>query len=143
VINPTVAASGGKIVKLTGDGFLAEFSTVLDAVNCAVELQQGFAAGGLEFRIGVNLGDVIDDGEDIHGEGVNIAARLEALAEAGGISISGSVYEQVRNRVEHRFEDFGEHLVKHVSAPVRVWRWAGAPQSAALTDASNLIHVNM
>ena len=135
VINPTVAASGGKIVKLTGDGFLAEFSTVLDAVNCAVELQQGFAAGGLEFRIGVNLGDVIDDGEDIHGEGVNIAARLEALAEAGGISISGSVYEQVRNRVEHRFEDFGEHLVKHVSAPVRVWRWAGAPQSAALTDA--------
>jgi len=136
VINPTVANHSGKIVKLTGDGFLAEFSTVLDAVNCAVDLQRGLGSSELEFRIGVNLGDVIDDGEDIHGEGVNIAARIEALAEAGGISISGSVYEQVRNRVEHRFEDFGDHSVKHVSAPVRVWRWpAAAPQRAVVAGA--------
>jgi TolB-like protein len=123
VINPAVASAAGKIVKLTGDGFLAEFPTVLGAVSCALELQQGLASSQLEFRIGVNLGDVIDDGEDIHGEGVNIAARLEALAEPGGICISGSVYEQVRNRIDPVFEDAGEHSVKHVSAPLRVWRW--------------------
>ena len=93
------------------------------AVSCALELQQQLAASELDFRIGVNLGDVIDDGEDIHGEGVNIAARLEALAEPGGICISGGVYEQVRNRIEPVFEDGGEHRVKHVTAPVRVWRW--------------------
>ena len=125
VINPAVTAAAGKVVKLTGDGFLAEFPTVLGAVNCALELQQRLAPSELDFRIGVNLGDVIDDGEDIHGEGVNIAARLEALAEPGGICISGGVYEQVRNRIDPVFEDAGEHSVKHVSAPVRVWRWSG------------------
>jgi adenylate cyclase len=136
VINPVVTNHSGKIVKLTGDGFLVEFSTVLDAVNCAVLLQQELAASELEFRIGVNLGDVIDDGEDIHGEGVNIAARIEALAEPRGICISGSVYEQIRNRVDHPFEDFGEHQVKHVSAPVRVWRWsAGGPASTPVPEA--------
>jgi adenylate cyclase len=124
VINPTVGACRGKIVKLTGDGFLVEFSTILDAVNCAVDLQRGLASSALDFRIGVNLGDVVDDGEDIHGEGVNIAARIEALADPGGISISGAVFEQVRNRVDHLFEDFGEHRLKHVTAPVKVWRWA-------------------
>jgi len=137
VINPVVAAHSGKIVKLTGDGFLVEFSTVLDAVNCSVLLQQGLESSELEFRIGVNLGDVIDDGEDIHGEGVNIAARIEALAEPRGICISGSVYEQIRNRVDHPFEDFGEHQVKHVSAPVRVWRWStGAAPAAPLAKAT-------
>jgi adenylate cyclase len=126
VINPTVAGHSGKIVKLTGDGFLVEFSTVLDAVNCAISLQRGLASSSLDFRMGINLGDVIDDGEDIHGEGVNIAARIEALASPGGIGISGSVYDQVRNRVDHRFEDYGEHQVKHVSTPVRVWHWSSA-----------------
>ena len=125
VIAPVVAAAMGKIVKLTGDGFLAEFPTVLGAVRCALELQRQLAPSELDFRIGVNLGDVIDDGEDIHGEGVNIAARLEALAEPGGICISGGVYEQVRNRIDPVFEDAGEHSVKHVSVPVRVWRWPG------------------
>jgi adenylate cyclase len=129
VINPTVAGHSGKIVKLTGDGFLVEFSTVLDAVNCAISMQRGLATNKLDFRMGINLGDVIDDGEDIHGEGVNIAARIEALASPGGIGISGSVYDQVRNRVEHRFEDYGEHQVKHVSAPVRVWRWSSDDRS--------------
>ena len=103
VINPSVADHSGKLVKLTGDGFLVEFSTVLDAVNCAVSMQQGLVPSELEFRMGINLGDVIDDGEDIHGEGVNIAARIEALASPGGISVSGSVYDQVRNRVDYRF----------------------------------------
>lgn len=129
VINPTVTGHSGKIVKLTGDGFLVEFSTVLDAVNCAIAMQRGLASNELDFRMGINLGDVIDDGEDIHGEGVNIAARIEALANPGGIGISGSVYDQVRNRVDHHFKDYGEHQVKHVSTPVRVWRWSSGERS--------------
>ena len=104
----------------------------LDAVNCAVTMQRGLTSSYLDFRIGINLGDITDDGEDIHGEGVNIAARIEALAEPGGISISGSVYDQIRNRVDHRFEDFGEHKVKHVSTPVRVWRWSSGEPSSTI-----------
>ena len=86
VIKPKVAEYSGKIVKLTGDGFLVEFPTVQDAVNCAIAMQQGLASGSLDFRMGVNLGDIVDDGEDIHGEGVNVAARLEGLAEPGASS---------------------------------------------------------
>jgi adenylate cyclase len=122
IIDPAVSEHSGRIVKHTGDGFLAEFSTVQDAVRCAITMQEGLPESLLDFRIGINLGDVIDDGEDIHGEGVNIAARIEALANPGGICISGGVYDQVRNRLDHRFEDLGEHEVKHVSAPVRVYR---------------------
>jgi adenylate cyclase len=122
VIEPAIAEYSGRIVKLTGDGFLAEFSVVQDAVLCAVRMQQRLLESSLDFRIGVNLGDIIDDGQDIHGEGVNIAARIEALAEEGGICISGGVYDQVRNRLNHTFEDMGAHEVKHVSAPVRVYR---------------------
>ena len=85
-------------------------------------MQEGLKASPLNFRMGVNLGDIVDDGKDIHGEGVNIAARIEGLAEPGGICISGDVYNQVRNRLTHRFEDLGEQSVKHVSAPVRVYR---------------------
>jgi adenylate cyclase len=121
VIEPIVADHAGRIVKLTGDGFLVEFPAVQDAVKCAIALQEGLAASTLDFRMGVNLGDIVDDGHDIHGEGVNIAARIEALADAGGISISGSVHEQVRNRIDAAYEDRGEHEVKHVSAPVRVY----------------------
>ena len=121
VIKPQVAAYAGKIVKLTGDGFLVEFPTVQDAVNCAIAMQSGLAPGSLKFRMGINLGDIVDDGEDIHGEGVNIAARIEALADEGGINISGDVYNQVRNRIDATFEDRGEQEVKNVSAPVRVY----------------------
>jgi len=122
IIDPSIAGHEGRIVKHTGDGFLAEFNTVQSAVECAVAMQDGLSASSLEFRMGVNLGDIFDDGEDIHGEGVNIAARIEALADAGGISISGGAYEQVRNRLDYHFEDTGEQNVKHVSAPVRVYR---------------------
>lgn len=121
IIDPTIADHAGRIVKHTGDGFLSEFSTVQDAVQCAVEMQQALAAGKLDFRMGIHLGDIIDDGEDIHGEGVNIAARIESLATPGGIFISASVHEQVRNRLDHPYEDMGEHEVKHFSAPVRVY----------------------
>jgi adenylate cyclase len=122
IIDPTISNHSGRIVKHTGDGFLVEFQTVQDAVMCAVAMQDELSASSLDFRMGISLGDIIDDGEDIHGEGVNIAARIEALAEAGGIYISGDVYNQVRNRVDQHFEDIGEHEVKHVSEPVRVYR---------------------
>ncbi len=130
IIDPAISHHSGRIVKHTGDGFLAEFSTVQDAVQCAISLQGGLASNALDFRMGVNLGDIIDDGEDIHGEGVNIAARIEALADAGGICVSGMVFDAVRNRIEAVFEDLGEQSVKHVSAPVRVYK-IGAPGDAA------------
>jgi len=121
VINPAVTERAGRIVKFTGDGFLAEFPSVEDAVGCAMEIQEELADSALAFRMGIHLGDVIDDGQDIHGEGVNIAARIEALAESNGISVSAAVYEQVRNRIDANFQNMGEHVVKHVSAPVRVF----------------------
>ncbi len=121
VIKPQIEADSGKIVKLTGDGFLVEFSAVQDAVNCAIAMQGGLSASSLEFRMGINLGDIVDDGEDIHGEGVNVAARLEGLAEPGGICISGETHALVRNRIDVPFEDLGEHTVKHVTHPVRVY----------------------
>ena len=127
VIKPQVAEYSGNIVKLTGDGFLVEFPTVQDAVKCAIAMQEGLAASSLDFRMGVNLGDIIDDGEDIHGEGVNVAARIEALADPGGISISGEAHTMVRNRVDAVYVDRGEHEVKNVSAPVRVYAIQLAP----------------
>ena len=125
IIDPAISEHSGRIVKHTGDGFLAEFPTVLDAVNCANGIQSAMTNSILDFRIGINLSDIIDDGEDIHGEGVNIAARIEALAEPGGICVSGGVYDQVRNRLDRPFEDTGEHQVKHVTRPIRVFRVLG------------------
>ncbi len=114
-----------------GDGMLAEFPSVVDAVRAAVETQQAVAEHNsdlpkdkwIEFRVGINLGDVVIDGDDIHGDGVNVAARLEGLAEPGGICISGKVYEEVRDRVDMPFEDRGEQEFKNINRPVRVWQW--------------------
>ena len=122
VIKPLVAEKSGRIIKFTGDGFLVEFFSVEDAVSCAIALQGQLGSSPLKFRMGLNVGDITDDGGDVHGEGVNIAARLEALAEPGGICISGDVHNQVRNRIVCSYEDMGEHQVKHVTAAVRVWR---------------------
>ena len=139
LIDPKLAKHKGRIVKLMGDGMLAEFASVVDAVRAAAETQQAVADRNadlpadkrIEFRVGVNLGDVVIDGDDIHGDGVNVAARLEALAEPGGICISGAVYDQVRDRTDLAFEDLGEQEVKNIDRPVRVWRWvAGAPPKA-------------
>ena len=121
IIDPAIATHHGRIVKLTGDGFLAEFAAVGDAVQCAVGLQAGLAASGLAFRMGVNLGDIVEEAGDIYGEGVNIAARLEGLAQPGGICVSASVYEQVKNRLEQNFEDLGLQQLKHVAEPLRVY----------------------
>ena len=131
IIKPRVGEKSGRIIKFTGDGFLVEFASVQDAVNCAISMQKELSSNSLNFRMGVNVGDITDDGGDVHGEGVNIAARLEALAEPGGICISGDVYNQVRNRIEAEFKDMGEKQVKHVSRPVRVYAIDVTEQTAS------------
>jgi class 3 adenylate cyclase len=130
LVEPKIKEYRGRTVKNTGDGFLAEFASVVDAVRCAVEVQRGMAernAGTppekrIEFRIGINLGDVIAEEEDIFGDGVNVAARLEGLAEPGGICVSRVVRDQVRDRLDYTFEDLGEQQVKNIARPVRVYR---------------------
>jgi len=120
----------GRVVDAPGDNVLAEFGSVVDALRCAVDIQKELKNRNvqlpenrrMEFRIGVNLGDVVEEGEKIFGDGVNIAARLESLAEAGGICISGSAHEQVENKVAVNFEYLGEHIVKNITRPVRVYR---------------------
>jgi TolB-like protein/class 3 adenylate cyclase len=130
LVNPEINGHRGRIVKNTGDGFLAEFASVVDAVRCALEVQRGMAERNkgsspeewIEFRIGINLGDVIAEENDIFGDGVNVAARLETLAEPGGICISRVVRDQVRDRIEITFDDLGEQQVKNIARPVRVYR---------------------
>ncbi len=140
VFDPVIAEHRGRVVKLMGDGALVEFASVVDAVACAVAIQKRMAGGGdnlpgdlrLELRIGVHLGDIIVEGDDIYGAGVNVAARLEGLAQPGGICLSGDVYRQVRGKVEVDFEDLGEREVKNLAEPLRVYGIAiGAPSSAA------------
>jgi class 3 adenylate cyclase/pimeloyl-ACP methyl ester carboxylesterase len=129
LIDPAIATHHGRIVKLMGDGALAEFASIVDAVECAAEMQRGMAVRNVEvakerrldFRIGVHLGDVIVEGEDIYGEGVNIAARLEGLAEAGGICISGQAFDQVETKIDLGYRDLGEQQVKNIVRPVRVY----------------------
>ena len=121
VLDPGVKRNSGRVIKLTGDGFIAEFPTVQSAVECAIELQLEIETNPLKFRMAVSVGDILDDGRDIHGEGVNIAARLEAIANPGGICVSGEVFNMVQNRVNESFVDLGAHKVKHVSSPVRVY----------------------
>lgn len=142
LIGPKMAQHHGRIVKLMGDGLLAEFASAVEAVRAAAELQQAMAERNaalpegqrIEFRIGVNLGDVVIDGDDIHGDGVNVAARLEGLAEPGGICVSAAIYDQVRDRIALRFEDMGSQPVKNIDRPVHVWRWV----HAGVASASNL-----
>ncbi len=132
LINPKIAEHQGRIVKTTGDGILIEFPSVVEAVRCAVEVQQGMnerntdvpSAQRIEFRVGINVGDIIIDGDDIYGDGVNVAARLEALAEPGSVWVSRAVRDQVRDRVTLGFEDMGEREVKNIARPVRVFRIA-------------------
>jgi len=129
LIDPKITEHHGRIVKTTGDGLLAEFPSVVDAVRCAAEVQRGMIdrepevpdERRIRLRIGINLGDVIAEGGDIFGDGVNVAARLEALAEPGGICISGTVRDHVRDKLPFQFEDTGEQSVKNIARPVRVY----------------------
>jgi len=143
LVDPKIKEHRGRTVKSTGDGILAEFPSVIDAVRCAAEVQRGMidrnaeqpADQRIEFRIGINLGDVIVEEYDIFGDGVNVAARLEALAQPGGICISGTVYDQIRDKLAHRFDDMGEQSVKNIARPVRVY--ALRPDAVAVLPRSN------
>src|SRR5246500_5355583 len=129
LVDPKIEEHRGRIVKNTGDGFLAEFASVVDAVRCAVEVQRGMIDREPEMpddrrirlRIGINLGDVIAEEDDIFGDGVNVAARLEALAEPGGICVSRVVRDQVRDKLPYPFEDRGEQSVKNIARSVRAF----------------------
>ena len=128
--DPKIKEHRGRIVKTTGDGFLIEFASVVDAVRCAVEVQRAMAEqnadlpsdGRIEFRMGINLGDVMVEEHDIFGDGVNVAARLEALAEPDGIYVSRMVRDNVRDKLEFDFEDLGEQQAKNIARPLRVYR---------------------
>ena len=132
LVNPKIAEHRGRVVKNTGDGFLAEFASVADAVRCAIGVQRGMAERNegtaperrIEFRIGINLGDVIVEEHDIFGDGVNVAARLEALAEPGGICVSRMVRDNVRDKLDFAFDALGEQQVKNIARAVRVYRVA-------------------
>jgi adenylate cyclase len=145
LINPKIAGHHGRIVKTAGDGMLAEFARVVDAMRCAAEIQRAMIDRDaqlpderrIRFRIGINLGDVIAEGEDIFGDGVNVAARLEALAEPGGICVSGTVYDQIRDKLPYPLDDLGEQSVKNIARPVRVY--ALRPEAVADLPASSVL----
>jgi len=130
VIDPNIASHSGRIVKLMGDGVLVEFGSAVDAVTCAIEIQKhvpehdaaGAGADSIRFRVGINVGDIIIDGDDILGDGVNIAARIEGVAAPGGISLSEDAWRQVQGKVAAKFVDDGEHSLKNIAGPVRVYR---------------------
>ena len=145
VIDPKLKEYHGRIVKVMGDGMLVEFASAVDAVRAAVETQQAVADRNtglpedkrIELRVGINLGDVVIDGDDIYGDGVNVAARLEGLADPGSICISSAVHDQVKNRMQIVFEDLGDREVKNIDEPVRVWRWGRhAPTGPARLSAT-------
>ena len=139
VLAPVIAQHNGRVVKLMGDGVLVEFGSAVNAVQCAVELQKGFTGANegvaetqrIVLRIGINLGDVIVEGSDLYGDGVNVAARLEALAEPGNIYISASVYDQVKRKLATGFDELGPHAVKNITEPVHVYRVRTAPAPSA------------
>jgi len=145
VIDPRIAANLGRIVKTTGDGLLLEFASVVDALRCAAEMQTALAEGNaalpserrIEFRVGIHQGDIVVDDGDIFGDGVIVAARLESLAEPGGICVSARVQEDVAGRLDLTFEDMGEQALKNVARPVRTYRVVIAARSASTSVSSN------
>jgi adenylate cyclase len=130
LVDPTIAAHRGRIVKTTGDGLLVEFASAVDAMRSAIEVQRGMAAQNdgvpqdkrIEFRVGIHVGDIIIDDNDIFGDGVNIAARLETIANPGGICMSDDAYRQIRGKVDAAFEDVGLQTLKNIAEPIRAWR---------------------
>ncbi len=150
-IDPEIASRGGRIVKTTGDGLLAEFGNVQDAVRSAIDIQTAMvereSATAMDdriiYRIGINLGDVIFDEGDVFGDGVNVASRLEGLSEPGGVCVSDIVHQAIGDRISEPFRDMGSQRVKNISRPIRVWQWTpDAPtEEAALSDAALQQHV--
>jgi adenylate cyclase len=138
VLEPLVTQYQGRIFKITGDGVLVEFGSAVNAVQCAIDLQQGMTAANddlpeprrIVLRIGVNLGDVMVEGSDLYGDGINIAARLEGIAEPGGVLVSGTTFDYVRKKVAAEFDDLGTQILKNIAEPVRVYRVAGTPRAS-------------
>jgi adenylate cyclase len=139
LVEPRITQHGGRIVKLMGDGLLAEFQSVVDAVQWAIEMQAKVAEldtgvntdQRIEYRVGINLGDVIVDGDDIFGDGVNVAARLQEIAESGGVCISEKVHAEVRGKLGTEFADGGAQAMKNIAEPIHVWRWSPQQQAPA------------
>jgi adenylate cyclase len=146
ILQPIVARHHGRIVKLMGDGVLIEFGSAVEAVSCAVALQEAMAAAneGAEesrrilLRVGINLGDVVVEGSDLYGDGVNIAARLESLSEPGGLCISGSVFEHVNGKLPHSFVSLGPQTLKNIDRPIQIYRLAGKDGPGAVVSAVEL-----
>jgi adenylate cyclase len=135
VVDPGIAAHRGRIVKTTGDGMLVEFASAVDAARCAVELQREMAQTvppelRIEFRIGIHVGDIIIDDNDIFGDGVNIAARLEGIAEPGGVCVSDDAHRQIRGKIDIAFDDIGEQTLKNIAEPMRAWHMRLAGEAA-------------
>jgi len=138
-LEPLVARHQGRVFKVTGDGVLVQFDSAVNAVECAIELQQEMATANqslpddrhIILRIGVNLGDVIVEGSDLYGEGVNVAARLESIVEPGGILVSGTAHDYIRNKIKVRFDDLGPQTLKNITEPVRAYRVSDTPVVAA------------
>src|SRR6516164_4490292 len=145
LIDPKIAEHRGRMVKTTGDGALVEFASAVDATRCAVEIQRAMAERNavipedrrIEFRIGINVGDIVSDEGDIFGDGVNVAARLEGLADPGGICVSSRVYEDVQGKLDINFEDVGEQQLKNIARPVKVVRVRLEKAATALPSASS------
>ena len=142
LLDPTIAAHKGRLVKTTGDGLLVEFSSVVDAIRCATEVQAGMAERNaavsndkrIDFRIGINVGDIVVEDGDIFGDGVNVAARLEGLAEPGGICVSARVQEDATGKLDLAFEDMGERTLKNITRPVKAYRVATGAVSVTAQD---------
>jgi adenylate cyclase len=142
LIDPQIAAHSGRIVKLMGDGVLVEFGSAVDAVACAIAIQKhvrehdagASAAEPIQLRVGINVGDIIIDGDDIFGDGVNIAARLEGIADPGGICLSRGAHDQVKGKLDIVFEDGGEQQLKNIADPVRVYRMRPVASAASGTS---------
>ncbi len=148
VLDPAIASHGGRIVKTTGDGLLLEFPSVVNAVRCAVQVQTAIVDRTAEiaedrriaFRLGINIGDIIVDGDDIFGDGVNVAARLQEIAPPGGICISSRVHDDVRDRLDAAFDDGGVQTLKNISRPLQVWRWQPGSAIAAKSAPVPMAH---
>jgi adenylate cyclase len=142
LVDPKITEHEGRIVKTTGDGMLVEFASVVDAVRCAIEVQRAMVERNaevpqvkrIEFRVGINVGDIIIEGGDIFGDGVNVAARLEGLAQPGGVCLSDAAYQHVVSRLETSFTEMGERQLRNIARPVRVWHWTVTAPSAGSVD---------
>jgi adenylate cyclase len=145
LIDPGITAHRGRIVKTTGDGMLVEYASAVDAARCALEIQREIAKQNadvpldlrIEFRIGIHVGDIIIDDNDIFGDGVNIAARLEGVAEPGGVCISDDAYRQIRGKIDIAFDDIGEQTLKNIAEPMRAWRIRLAGEATAAIRSSS------